>query len=66
MFDDQTEPQPVPNLLLQVYVREIHNRLISDPNYGGLKDARNEDDNVIISNSTLSSLLPPQLKQMSA
>ena len=40
MLDDQKEPQLFPKLLLQVSVRELHNRLISDPNDGGLKDAR--------------------------
>ena len=65
MFDDETEPQIVPKLLFQVSVRELHNRLVSDPNDGGLKDARDEDGNIIISNSTLRLLLPPQLKQMS-
>ena len=63
---DQTETQLVPKLLLQVSVRELHNSLVSDPNYGGLKDARDEDGKIIISDSTLRSLLPPQLKQMSA
>ena len=38
---------------------------MSDPNDGGLKDARDKDGKIIISDSTLSSLLPPQLKQMS-
>ena len=66
MFDDQTEPQLVPKLLLQVYVIELHNSLVSDPNYVGIKDARYEDHNIIISDYTLSSLLPPQLKQISA
>ena len=66
MFDDQTEPQLVPKLLLQESVRELHNSLVSDPNYGGIKDARDEDGKIIISDSTLRSLLPPQLKQMSA
>ena len=47
-------------------VRELHNILVSDPNDGGLKDARDEDGKIIISDSTLRSLLPPQLKQMSA
>ena len=47
-------------------VRELHNSLVSDPNDGGFKDARDEDGNIIISDSTLCSLLPPQLKQMSA
>ena len=66
MLDDQTEPQLVPKLLLQMSVRELHNSLVSDPNDGGLKDARDEDGKIIISDSTLHSLLPPQLKQMSA
>ena len=47
-------------------VRELHNSLVSDPNDGGLKDARDEDGKIIISNSTLRLLLPPQLKQISA
>ena len=66
MFVDHTEPQLVPKLLLQVSVRELHNSLLSDPNDGGLKDARDEDGKIIISASTLRSLLPPQLKKMSA
>ena len=37
MLYDQTEPQLVPKLLLQVYVRELHNSLVSDPNDGVLK-----------------------------
>ena len=66
MFDDQTEPQLVPKLLLQLYVRELHKVLVSDTDDGGIKYARGEDDNIIISDSTLRSLFPPQLKQMSA
>ena len=65
IFDDQIEPQLVPKLLLQVSVRELNNRLVIDKNDGGIKDARDKDDNIIISDSTLHSLLPPQLKQMS-
>ena len=60
---DQIEPQLVPKLLLQVSVREPHNSLVSDPNDGGIKDARDEDGKIIISDSTLQSLLPPQLKK---
>ena len=62
MLDDQTETQLVPKLLLFVSVRELHNSLVSGPNYGGIKDARDEDGKIIISDSTLRSLLPPQLK----
>ena len=64
IFADQIEPQLVPKLLLQVSVRELHNSLISDSNYGGLKYARDEGDDIIISDSTLCLILPPQLKQM--
>ena len=64
-MDDQTEPQLFPKFLLQVSVRELHNSLVSDPNDGGLEYARDEDGNIFISDSTLRSLLPPQLKQMS-
>ena len=66
MLDYHTESQLVPKLLLQVSVRELHNSLVSDPNDGGLKDDRNEDGNIIIIDYTLRSMLPPQLKQMSA
>ena len=63
MFDDQTEPQLVTKLLLCVSVRELHSSLVSDPNGGGLKDSRDGDDNIIISDSTFHSMLPPQLKK---
>ena len=49
-----------------MYVGELHNSLVSDPDDVGIKDARDEDGKIIISNSTLRSLFPPQLKQMSA
>ena len=63
MLYDQTETQLVPKLLLLVSVRELHNSLVSDPNYGGLKDDKYEDSNIIISDYTLCSLLPHQLKK---
>ena len=49
-----------------MFVRELHNSLVSDPNDGCLKDDSDEENNIIISDSTLHSLLSPQLKQMSA
>ena len=63
MFDDQTETQLVTKLLLQVYVRELHNRLVSDLTDGGIKYAREEENNSIISDYTFCSLFPPKLKQ---
>ena len=47
-------------------VRELHKSLVSDTDGGGLKYSRYEDDNILISNYTIRSLLPPQLKQVSA
>ena len=47
-------------------VRELYNSLVGDTNDGDLKDARDEEDNIIISYYTLCSLFPPQLKQMLA
>ena len=58
MLDDQTESQIVPKLLLQVSARELHNSLVSDPNDGGMKDARDENGKIIISDFTLRLLLP--------
>ena len=66
IFDDQTEPQMVPKLLLRVSVRGLHNSLVSYPNDGGIKMARYEENNIIIRNSTLLTFLPPQLKQISS
>ena len=65
IFDDKEEPQMVPKLMLRVYVRELNNSLVSDPNYGGLKEASNEENKIIISDSKLRTLLTPQLKQIS-
>ena len=59
VLDDHTEPQLVPKLLLQVSVRELHNCLVSDPNYCGLKDARDEYGKIVTSDSTLCTLFPP-------
>ena len=63
MFYDQIEPQLVPIFLIRVSVRELHNSLVSDTNDVGLKDTRDEDDNIIIGDSTLCSLFPPQLNK---
>ena len=62
-IDGHTEPQLVPKLLLQVSIRELHNKLFSAKIYGGLKEVGAKDDNIIISDSTLSSLLPTQIKK---
>ena len=62
-IDDHPGQQLVPKLLFHVSVRELHNNIFSDAENGGLKEARDKYDNIIISDSTLCSLLPPQLKK---
>ena len=62
-INGHTEPQLVPKILLQVSVRELHKNIVSNADNGGLKEARDEDDNIIISDSTLRSLFPPHLKK---
>ena len=61
-IDVHTEPKLVPKLLLQVSLREIHNNLVSSTIDVGLKEASDEDDNIIIIDSALRSLFPTQLK----
>ena len=61
-IDGYNEPQLVTDFLFQESVRELHNKFFSGIKDGGLKEARYEDDNIFISDSTLRSLLPPQFK----
>ena len=55
--------QIVPKLLLEVSVWEINNSLVSDPVDGGLKAKRDAENNIVISDSILHSLLPLKLKK---
>ena len=61
-----TELQLVPKLLLQVYIRELHNNLVSDTDNDGVKEARDAENNIIISDSTLRSILSPKFKKKSS
>ena len=63
-INGHTEPQLFPKLLLQLSIREIYNSIVSATKDGVLKEARDEDDNIIISDFILRSLLPPQLKNV--
>ena len=61
-IDGPTDPQLVIKLLFQVSIIELHNKLVRATMYVVLKEARYEYDNIIISDSTLISLFPPQFK----
>ena len=56
----------MPKLLLHVSVRKHHNSMVSHPEEGGLKKVRDEDNNIIISDSPLRNILPHQLKNMTS
>ena len=59
-INGHTRPQIVPKGLLQVSIQEIHNSLVSDPVDSGTKEKRDAENNIIISDSTLRSLLSSQ------
>ena len=55
----------VPKLLLEFSMRHLHNELIASPDDGGLIGARHAIKNdVIISDTMIRSLVPPQLRPM--
>ena len=54
-IDGYIEPQLVPKILFKVSVRELHNNLLSATKDGEKKEATDEYDNIIISDSTLRS-----------
>ena len=57
--------QRVPKLLLGCSMRQLHNELNASPDYGGLLGARHSDTNVvIICDTIIFSLAPPQLRPM--
>ena len=63
-IDGHTEPQLVLIVLLQVFVRELHNSFVSDTYGGGIKEERYAESNIIINDYILCSLLPHQLKKI--
>ena len=40
--------------------------MVSPPKEGGIKEARDPDNNIIISDSMLRTIIPPQINNMSA
>ena len=63
-IDGHTRLNIVPKLSLQFLMLLFHIILVSEPKYGGLKEAIDADNNINISDSTLCSLLPLQLENV--
>ena len=65
-IDGQAEKQLVPKLLLQVSARKLNNIMVSPPEEGGFTEAIDADNNIIIIDSSLCNILPPQMNKMTA
>ena len=62
---DSKVKRRVPKLLLECSMRQLHNELIASPDDGGLVGARHAITNdVIIIDTMICSLAPPQLRPM--
>ena len=62
---DTKEKCRLPKLLLECSMQQLHNELITSPDDGGLVGARHAITNdVIISDTMIRSLAPPQLRPM--
>ena len=64
-IDGHNRLQIVPTFLLKVSFIEIHNSLGIDPDDSIIKEEKDTENNIIISDSTLRSLFPPQHDTMS-
>ena len=53
-----TLKEKMPNMLFRVSVQELHHILVSSPEEYVLNEERDEDNNIIISDSTLQNILP--------
>ena len=63
---DNKVKRRVSKLLLECYMRQLHNELIASPDDGGLLGARHAETNdMIISDTILRSLAPSQLHPIS-
>ena len=65
-INGQVEPWFVPKILLQVSVIDLHNSMLITQEERVLKESRDVDNNIIISNLTLRKILPPQLNKMTS
>ena len=65
-MDGNPEKQLMPELLLQVSVQELHNISAIPPEEGVMNEARDEENNIIISDSTSKNIIPNEIKNMTS
>ena len=56
----------LPKLLLYVSFRELHNIMVSLTEEGGIKEVRDKENDIVINDLALRTMLPPQQKNMEA
>ena len=62
---DSKVKRRVTTLLLECSMKQLYNELVASPDYGGLVGARHAETNdVIISDTMIRSLAPPQIRPM--
>ena len=61
----KNENKSVPKSLLQISVRNLHNDMVRPVSQGGLSEARDRNNNIVISDYVLCYILPPNLRNIS-
>ena len=61
-IDGHSEPKLVPKILLHVSFWEPHNIMVSPQEEGGLNEAREAENNITISDSTIWLIFHPKLR----
>ena len=61
-----SEKQLVTRLLLKLSVWELQNSMVITQQECGMKEVKDENNNIFISDSALQTILPPKLKNLSA
>ena len=65
-IDVNSKKQLMPIFSLQVSIGKLYNIMVSPPEEGGMKEARYAYNKIIISDSTLLNIIPPQLKKITS
>ena len=62
--DGHSETQLLPKLLLQVYVQELHDIMVSPPEECVIKEAKDAENNINLSDYMLRIIMIPQPNNM--
>ena len=54
----------IPKLSLKMYIRELHNHMVQTFSQGGLSEESDKNNSIIICDSVLCYIIPPELKKI--